>query len=103
MFVEINGDGVHVRDAQNLKSLAVEAPNAASLTRLVGLGEADPEGSHAWLDIAAFKAAAASTVDAAAREEWAAGFDSMIAFAAQHGWTDPTGTKVRAHVEITSH
>ena len=102
MFVEINGDGVHVRDAQNLKSLSVEAPSAAALSRLAGLGEADAEGTHAWLDIAAFKAAAAQTVDAAARDEWSAGFDAMIAFAAQHAWTDPTGTKVRAHVELAN-
>ncbi len=100
MFVEIDGGGPHVRDAENLKSLSVEAPSAAALTRLAGLGEVDPEGTHVWLDIAAFKTLAGETVDPAARDEWSAGFDAMIAFAAKHGWTDPTGTKVRAHVEL---
>ncbi len=31
--------------------------------------------------------------------EWEAGFEKMIAYATSKGWTDPSGTAIRAHVE----
>jgi hypothetical protein len=56
------------------------------------------------LDIAAFKAAAAATLPAdeqAELDNWANGFDGMIAYATSKGWTNADGTAVRAHVEPT--
>jgi hypothetical protein len=32
---------------------------------------------------------------------WAARFDAMIAYAAGNGWTDPGGSRVRAHIVRT--
>lgn len=34
-----------------------------------------------------------------ATEEWRAGFDKMVAYAASKGWTDPETNAIRAHVE----
>jgi hypothetical protein len=99
MFVELTDSGPKVREAENLRSLSVRAATSQALAGIGELGEVDPDGEHVWLHLNLFKAAAAATIDAAARDEWSAGFDRMIAYAADHGWTKESGTKVRAHRE----
>jgi cytochrome c556 len=107
MFVEISSDAAVVREAADLKSLSVRVHPGADLAPALGdLGTPDPAGEHVWLDIAAFKAAAAATLPAAEQAEWAKGFDGMIAYATSKGWTNAAGaadtpaTAVRAHIEL---
>lgn len=90
-----------MREAVDLKSLKVVAPGSVvDATALGGLGE--PDGAHVWLSVSALRAAAAATVPEADREQWLGAFDGMIAYATSKGWTDESGTRVRAHVEATA-
>ena len=50
-------------------------------------------GSHLW--VAPTELERLGPADA----EWKQGLEAMIAFAAEHGWTDDEG-RVRAHVEL---
>lgn len=97
MFVEVV-DGVGaVRDAENLKALSVRVASVADIVDPALVREVGDGGRHVWLDIAELKARGAATVADAVT--WGAGFDGMIAFAAQHGWVNEAGDTVRAHVE----
>jgi hypothetical protein len=49
--------------------------------------------------VAELRSAAAATVAEQDRADWLKGFDGMIAYATSKGWTDESGTHVRAHVE----
>ncbi|CAB4930641.1 MAG: hypothetical protein F2825_10175 [Actinobacteria bacterium] len=84
-----------VTGADDLKSLDVLAPAeipADQLTdRLAPLGTV--EGDHAWLDVARLRAAGRPD-----DEQWVAGFEGMVGYAASKGWLDPAGTAVRAHL-----
>lgn len=50
---------------------------------------------HVWVNPHAIRALCPLAGDA----DWAKGFDAMVGFAAQHGWTDDRG-RIRAHVEL---
>lgn len=56
-------------------------------------GSLDPDGEHAWLDVAALRHDA---LDAGATEEE---LDRLIAYAERHAWLDADRTHVRAHIE----
>ena len=100
MYVDLRNGAAAVHDAADLKSLSVRTANPADLVPGIhGLGEPAPDGGHVWLHIERLKAAAAATVAADQRDEWAAGFDSMIAYARAKGWASADGTSVRAHIE----
>ena len=99
MFVLVTGDRGSVRatveDAGNLRQLhaefrGVDDDAAAATMAAAGLGIVD--GDHAWLDAGALRAAGDGS------EEWVAGFDRMLAYAAGKGWTSEDGTRVRAHI-----
>jgi hypothetical protein len=86
---------VTVDDAEDLKALSVElrgcSPEQAS--GLLGrLGRI--EGSHAWLDIGELHALAPQPRSCS----WDGRFQQAMAYAQRQGWTDPTGTFVRAHI-----
>ncbi len=103
MFVEIRNGAASVHEAADLKSLSVRADGQAHdgevATGLVGLGLVADGGEHAWLQIAALKAAAAATVPTDEQAAWTTGFDGMIAYATSKGWTSADGHAVRAHIE----
>jgi hypothetical protein len=48
--------------------------------------------SHAWLNVARLRALAGHGLPG-----WDDGFDAMLAFARDHGWTSADGSQVRAH------
>jgi hypothetical protein len=105
MFVLVSADSgsrATVEDTGNLKQLHVEFRGVSDHTgaeavAASGLGRADAD--HAWLDVSALRAAGDESARAAGGDAgWATQFDAMIAYAASKGWTDPDGTRVRAHI-----
>ncbi|HZE65774.1 MAG TPA: hypothetical protein VE081_04030 [Sporichthyaceae bacterium] len=95
MIVVVDGASgrVSLADADNLKALSVELRDCdAGSADLGDLGRV--EGEHAWLDIARLRALSPLAGDAA----WNAGFDATIDYAGSKGWTDASGTHVRAHL-----
>lgn len=78
----VSGTPWRLEEAENFRALSVRGRNA-----LPGV----IEGDHAWLEVAALRAAGPD------EPEWQAGFDAMIAFAAKKGWMRDGA--VRAHVE----
>jgi hypothetical protein len=101
MFVEVTEGQCAVREATDLKGLAVHAADRAHLPALGDLGELTDDGDHVWLSIADLKAAAAATLPDDERAAWADAYDGMIAYALSKGWASPDGTAVRAHISRT--
>jgi hypothetical protein len=103
MFVEVTEGRVAVRDAADLKGLAVHAVDRTQLSALGDLqqlgGAGSDDGDHVWLSIAALKAAAMATLPDDDRAAWSEAYDGMIAYATSKGWTSPDGAAVRAHLE----
>jgi hypothetical protein len=84
-----------VVDAGNLRQLHAEfrgVPDAAAGTALTAAGLGTVDDDHAWLDVAALRAAGNGS------PEWLAGFDGMLEYAAGKGWTSTDGSTVRAHI-----
>jgi hypothetical protein len=97
VFIHVTDGASHVREADDLKSLSVRVDPGADLAASLGsLGTVDPDGAHVWLHIDALREAGAATI--ADDVTWRAGFDGMIAYATKSGWTDPSGSTVRAHL-----
>ena len=99
MFVEVTQGGAAVRNAANLKALAVQVADRTHLSALGDLGTVSQDGDHVWLSIESLRSAAAATLAADERAAWLDSYDGMIAFATSKGWTSPDGTAVRAHIE----
>lgn len=98
MFVDLRDGAAVVREAEVLTALSVVAPDGVAEAAALGhLGR--PDGAHVWLSVAELRSAAAATVSEHERTDWLKGFDGMIAYATSKGWTDESGTHVRAHVE----
>ena len=98
VFIHVTDGASHVHEAADLKSLSVRVePGADLIAGLGSLGSVDDDGAHVWLRIDALRDAGAVTITDDV-DGWRAGFDGMIAYATKSGWTDATGTSVRAHV-----
>ena len=86
---------VTVDEAEDLKALRVElrdcSPEQAS-GLLGSLGRI--EGAHAWLSIGELHAIAPHPRSCT----WDDRFRQAMAYAQRQGWTDPSGTFVRAHI-----
>ncbi len=81
-----------VDDLTSLDVLApAEIPAAALPDRLGSLGTV--EGDHAWLDVDRLRERGRPD-----DEQWVAGFEGMLGYAAGQGWLDASGTAVRAHL-----
>lgn len=84
-----------IEDAADLKRLHAEFRGvgdeaADGALRAAGLGAVD--GGHAWLAVAALRAAGDGSPG------WLAGFGAMLGYAASSGWTSADGALVRAHI-----
>lgn len=98
MKVVVDGttDEVRIEDAENLQGLSVElhevdAERADEL--LDDLGRI--EGEHAWLNIHLLHARTPTPRSCS----WDGRFVQTMEYAARKGWTDETGSFVRAHIE----
>lgn len=99
MIVRLSPDAApELTDVDRLDRLHAESPGPLTDMTSGPLCRFDDDGEHVWLDVAvARRAGAEQTAD----EDWTAGYDGMIAYAASKGWIDADGTHVRAHVERT--
>lgn len=52
--------------------------------------------AHVWVDAAWIRSQVGDTAGA----DWGDRFDAMVAYAASKGWTDGTGTHIKAHLEL---
>ena len=101
MYVDLDvaGGRSHVREATDLKHFSVRVSESAddeSLSRALGsLGQL-ASSDHAWIDIAALRAASGCADDPG----WSTQFAAMVAYATTKGWVDPSGRQLRAHLEF---
>ncbi|MEO6654104.1 MAG: hypothetical protein ABIP17_15770 [Ilumatobacteraceae bacterium] len=82
-------------DVERFDRLHAELHGDLDDARLEPLCRRSDEPGHVWLRIAEARARGA---DASSGDDFNAGFDAMIEYAASHGWLDAAGTHVRAHV-----
>ncbi len=102
MFIEINaGDGdvtLALREAADVRSLRVAttlgSEDLAAVLAVSGLGTVVED--HAWLNVSALRSL--SAVAAGHAPAAAEGLTAMLEFAGRHGWLNPGGTHVRAHI-----
>jgi hypothetical protein len=75
---------------------ASDAAAGAALADFGAGGPADEE-NHVWVAKSWIEAIAPAMPDAG--EDWAAGFEKMVAHAAKMGWFDESGRHIKAHIE----
>jgi len=72
----------------------LDGAELAARLRDAGLGELLPDG-HVLVPVDAIRHHADGNVG----EDWEQDLAGMVAYAARKGWTDETGTRIRAHIE----
>jgi hypothetical protein len=92
------GGTLALNDPDDFKAFKVVAPRALDGRLGEALGELGwmADESHAFLRIDGVLALAERADD----RTWNAQFDGMVAYATEKGWLDPTGTAIRAHVDL---
>jgi hypothetical protein len=98
LIVDGTAGQVTVDDPENLKALSVELRDCSPGQASALLGDRDlgrVEDGHAWLNIGALRAIARQPRSCT----WDERFQLAMDYAQQHGWTDPAGDFVRAHLE----
>lgn len=99
MYVEValTTSTTAVCEVDDLKRLSVvldQPGTPEAIDRALGdLGRLDGV-AHAWLNITNLRRASGRADD----PDWTEQFEAMIAFAGSHGWLDPEGDAVRAHL-----
>ncbi|TDV56389.1 hypothetical protein [Actinophytocola oryzae] len=100
MYFRITGDSVDLVDPQDVTAFHVLCPpgldgdELAGRLRDAGLGELLADG-HVMVPVDAVRRHAAGRVG----PTWEQDLAGMIAYATREGWTDETGTRLRAHLE----
>lgn len=100
MHFRITKDSVELVDPQDVTAFHVVCPpgldgdELAARVRETGLGELLPD-DHLLVPVDAIRRYANGSVGPA----WAQDLAGMIAHAVRKGWTDETGTRIRAHIE----
>ena len=103
VYFRITHDTAELVDPGNVTAFHVVCPpgldgdELAARLRDAGLGELLPDG-HVLVPVDAIRHHAAGNVGAG----WEQDLAGMIAYATRKGWTDETGTRVRAHIERES-
>jgi hypothetical protein len=102
VYFRITSDSAELVDPGDVTAFHVVCPpgldgdELAARVREAGLGELAPDG-HVYVPVDAIRRYAQGHVDAG----WEQDLAGMVAYATRKGWTDETGTRVRAHVEHT--
>ena len=109
IVVDLVTRSVKLRDGANFRAFNVAASGEGTDDDLGDLLEARLAGArctepnHVWVSKAWLVAQAAAepggAPQAVSPDEWAAGFDKMLALAAKMGWLDEDATHIKAHTE----
>lgn len=100
MYFRITEDTAELVDPQDVTAFHVVCPPGLDGTALAGrvrdagLGEVLPD-EHVLVPVDAVRRYAAGRVG----PEWEKDLTGMLAYATKKGWTDETGTRIRAHIE----
>lgn len=103
MYFRITKDSTELVDPQDLTAFHAVCPpdldhdELAAQVRDAGLGELLPD-DHLMVPVDAVRRFATGHVG----PTWEQDLTGMIAYAASKGWTDETGTRIRAHIEQTA-
>jgi hypothetical protein len=103
VYFRITQDSAELVDPGNVTAFHVVCPpgldgdELAARLREAGLGEPAPDG-HVFVPVEAIRRYAEGNVGAG----WEQDLAGMVAYAAGKGWTDETGTRIRAHIERTA-
>lgn len=101
MYFRITAEAVELVEPENVRAFHAVAPRelpfdvfAASVAR-AGLGEVLPDGEHLMVRVDTIRRLA----DGRVGPGWEDDLSGMLGYAASKGWTDESGTRVRAHLE----
>lgn len=100
MYFRITKDSAELVDPADVTAFHVVCPpgldgdELADRVREAGLGELLPDG-HLLVPVDAIRRYANGNVG----PTWERDLAGMIAYAVRKGWTDESGTRVRAHIE----
>ena len=100
VYFRITRDSAELVDPQDVKAFHAVCPpdldgdELATRIRDAGLGELTPD-DHLLVPVDAIRRYAAGRVG----ETWEDDLAGMVAYAVRKGWTDETGTLIRAHIE----
>lgn len=103
MYFRITRDATELVDPQDVTAFHAVCPpgldgaELAARVRDAGLGELLPD-DHLMVPVAAVRRYAAGQVG----PSWEQDLAGMVAYAARKGWTDESGTRIRAHIERTA-
>jgi hypothetical protein len=101
VYFQITKDTTELVEPENVTAFAAVVPDGlgdddlADSVRRAELGELLPGGTHLMVRVDAIRRYAAGRVGGT----WEKDLAGMLAYAAKKGWTDETGTSVRAHIE----
>lgn len=102
MIIRVSQTQVVVLEPDNFKAFHIETDGLDIRHTVRALGDCGSkncayekgDGAHVWLS----KQAVIDWVGDPS-DSWLAGFEQMLDFAAQHGWINPEGTHIQAHIE----
>jgi hypothetical protein len=94
MIVVLDGSSAAVCNADDLGSLSVHMRESSGAPAPIAT-PVDGDSEHVWLEIRPLQELAGRGRQA----DWGTRFESMIRYATDKGWVDPSGTRVRAHIE----
>jgi hypothetical protein len=103
VYFRITMDSAELVDPQDVTAFHAVCPpgldgaELAGRVRDAGLGELLPDG-HIMVPVDAVRRYASGHVG----PTWEQDLAGMVAYAASKGWTDETGTSIRAHIERTA-
>lgn len=104
MIVEVDNDGVRVREAENLRQLHIETTREPAEVReslrrsgLAADVPDDRDDAHVWLDLRALREIAHRSGGAQVLE-WDSSWQGMVDYAQKQGWVRDDQS-VRVHVE----
>jgi hypothetical protein len=102
VYFRLTADHVELVDPQDMTAFHVVCPpgldgdELAGRVRDAGLGELLPD-DHVMVPVDAVRRYAGGDVG----PDWEQELAGMLAYATRKGWTDESGTRIRAHIERT--
>ena len=96
VVIDATATQLDAEDVANLKRLdVVIVQPATEAAGFLDSYDSWMDGPHVWLAVEVLRGLGAAD---AVGDGWLEDFEQMISFAADHGWTTPTRSHVRAHI-----